>query len=88
MKERGKVGTSSMHGEMWEMLTKFLSEKVNGCDRRKCLWENTIKMDLSERCDAVDWIKLAQNRACLLVLLNVLKNLRVLLKEGNVLNTE
>ena len=46
--------------------------------RRKCRWEDNIKMDLQEvGCGGMDWIDLAQDRYRWRVLGNAVVNLRV-----------
>ena len=55
--------------------------------RRRCRWEDNIKMDLQEvGCGGMDWLELAQDRERWLALVNAVMNLRVPLNMGNILN--
>ena len=46
--------------------------------RRRCRWEDNIKIDLQEvGCGGMDWIDVAQNRDRWLARVNTFKNLRV-----------
>ena len=46
--------------------------------RRRCSWEDNIKMDLQEvGCEGMDWIELAQDRNRWRKLVNAVMNLRV-----------
>jgi hypothetical protein len=46
--------------------------------------EDYVKMDLDAVCDAVDWIYLAQERDQCLALVNMVMNIQIPLKDGNI----
>jgi hypothetical protein len=56
--------------------------------RRRCRWEDIIKMDLQEvGCKGVDWTELAQDRDKWWALVNAVMNFRVPYDSGNLLTS-
>jgi hypothetical protein len=80
MKEYVIGGACSTHREN-EFCIKSLVGNCEGkreLGRRRCGWENNIKMDLEGiECEVMDWTRLAQFRVQWWVLVSTVMNLRV-----------